>query len=96
VSGTYPQWWVMRPCRYWDAARNRRFRFVRLDGPTNYCGEYPCHKFDGDTGELRRDPYGVRGHELLRQAKDKEIPVDLFSLPLRDASARPDQEGGAA
>ncbi len=74
----YPQWWVQKPCRHWTAEQNRRFRLVRLDGPINYCGEYPAHQFDADSGTLTRKAYGVRGHELQRRAKDSEIPGDLF------------------
>lgn len=76
---TYPEWWISRSCRHWDAARNKRFRFVRVDGPTDYCGTYPAHQFDADAGTLRRMPYGVRGHELLRLARPAEIPGDLFT-----------------
>lgn len=82
----YPQWWIMRPCRHWDVAKNRRFRFVRLDGPTDHGGVYPCHSFDGDTHAIERQPYGIKGHELLREARPEEVPVDLFTMEQRPCS----------
>jgi hypothetical protein len=78
MTDTYPQWWVQRPCRHWTPANNRRFRLVRLDGPTDYCGTYPSHVFDANSGKLVHQPYGTNGHELLRRANDREIPGDLF------------------
>lgn len=79
-ADAYPQWWIMKPFRGWDAAKNNRFRFVRLDGPTDHAGTYPCHKFDGEKRTLERDGYGITGHELLREARPNEIPVDLFTM----------------
>lgn len=84
---TFPQWWVMKRCRHWDAAKNRRFRLVRLDGPTDYCGSYPCHIFDGERHDLRWQSYGIKGEELLRRASTNEIPSDLF-LVAKPAAAR--------
>lgn len=70
-------WWVMKPCRHWDKERNLRFRFIRIDGPTDHCGIYPATILDGQTGELRRQPYGVRGGELARRATPKELQVAM-------------------
>ena len=30
--------WLSKPCRYWDAAKNRRYRFFRVDQITEYGG----------------------------------------------------------
>lgn len=79
-SDTYPQWVVGKACPHWDAARNKRFRLYRLDGPTDHCGKYPAHVFDADLNEMIRQPFGVSGHTLLRAATVKEIPVDLFTF----------------
>lgn len=78
TAETYPQWWIARRCIHWDAARNRRFRLIRVDGPSDHAGRKPSYQFDADTGVLHRMPWGVGGHMLLRRANAKEIPGDLF------------------
>lgn len=82
IEAGYPQWWIMRSCKHWTADKNRRFRLVRLDGPTDYCGTYPAHGFDGELKVIEPLPYGVKGGDLLRRASVGEVPkpeqLDMF------------------
>ena len=59
---------------HWDAARNKRFRVVRIDGPSDWCGNKPSYQYDAEKHLLSRNRDGIKGHELSRIAKPKEIP----------------------
>jgi len=71
----YPQYWIARPCWHWDAARNRRFRLYRLDGPVDHCGRYPGFVWDAERREwLDQCRFGgIAGYELARRATGDEI-----------------------
>ena len=69
MSSTY---WIARKCIHWDAARNKRFRIVRLDDES--CDPAGA-LWDGD--ELEWRPFirlSNRGSwTMLREATEKEI-----------------------
>jgi len=73
----YPQWWVMVPCRHWDAAKNKRYRFIRLDGPLDRQYGYPAMILDGVKNEMVSPAGQVDGSILLRRATPGELQTTI-------------------
>lgn len=71
---------MLKPCRYWDREKNKRFALVRIDGPSDDGGNKPGYQYDAEKNALTRQGYGFKGHDLKRLATTKEIPTGFSTF----------------
>jgi hypothetical protein len=75
----FPQFWIAKNCKYWDAKKNLRFKLYRIDSHNDWHGNQGA-VWDAERKEWVKHPYVFVNVKLLRLAKLNELPSTNLAI----------------
>ncbi len=67
------KYFIAAPCRHWNASKNRRFRFYRVEDERDGFGRLCGSVWDAQRGIWIEQSWGVDSQTLKREATPAEI-----------------------